>query len=319
MAGEIIPQIIDKPAAPNILIVDPNPPGRGMHSPENMFIYVKFVAHSRDRSLWVADKKLDQKGKYISQENQGVLGEINFIATQVNYDEKSGKPKPSQQKTYATTNYTNIGGLSDENSRGVLEGFGVKSIDIKYNASLVPVVDITFTDVRGAALFDTISAEDRRSPYSIFFKMPYPIFELSIKGYFGKTVNYCLHMITWTSNFDGSTGNFDISANFIGFQQAFLNDMVLGNIIGVVNTPEGFNILNGLFDEEEIKGSDPLETMANARRDHIPEGVRKIDNLLVKISKLQIDFENIKDNTTEFDELKALNTQKNKLKRIQTL
>ena len=99
----MIAQGINKATPPNILIVDPNPPGRGMHPPEDMFIYVKFTAHNRDRSVWVADKKLDKGGKFISAENQGVLGEINFVATQVNYDEESGKPKPEPQKTYATT------------------------------------------------------------------------------------------------------------------------------------------------------------------------------------------------------------------------
>jgi hypothetical protein len=130
-----------------------------------------------------------------------------------------GKLDPSLQKSYATTEWTQIGGLNNSSTRsaGVLEGFGIKSIDIKYNASLVPVVDITFTDVRGGALFDVIEDNDRLSPYSIFFKMPYPVFRLSVKGYFGQKVDYCLHMVNWTSQFDGSTGNFDISANFLGF------------------------------------------------------------------------------------------------------
>ena len=324
-----IPKIIPKAAAPNVLIVDPNPTdtgktGRSMHTPEDMFIYVKFTAYNRDRSTWVTDPKLDDKGKFIGDNNLGVLGEIDFIATQVNYNQDSGKVDPSPQKTYSTTNYTNIGGLTEPNSRGVLEGFGIKNIDIKYNASLVPVVDMTFTDVRGASLFDTISADERRSPYSIFFKMPYPIFKLSVKGYFGKTVNYCLHMINWTSNFDGTSGNFDISANFIGFQQAFLNDMVIGNIIGTVNTQQGFDILNGIYDEEEevLRGG---VTQTERKRyeqegkpipNHIPTDVRKLDDLFLKVSKLQMEFKDIKENSPEFDKLKALNTQKSKLKKI---
>ena len=57
---------------------------------------------------------------------------------------------------------------------------------------------------------------------------------------------HCLHMTNWTSSFDGSTGNFEISANFLGFQQAFLNDMNIGNIIAAVNTDIGSNKLRGL-------------------------------------------------------------------------
>ena len=69
-----------------------------------------------------------------------------------------------EAKTYATTNYTNIGGIADSYSAGLLEGFGIKNIDIKYNASLVPQVDVSFTDVRGSALFDIIEQDNRKSP-----------------------------------------------------------------------------------------------------------------------------------------------------------
>ena len=278
----------------NIFLVDPNPPGMGMHPPEDMFIYVKFAAYERNRSDLVETS-----------------GEINFIATQVNYNAEGEITTNDEgnQKTYATTNYSKIGGTVDAQSQGVLEGFGIKNIDIKYDASLVPRVDITFTDVRGASLFDVIDNDNRKSPYSIFFKMPYPIFKLSVKGYFGKTVDYCLHMINWTSNFDGSTGNFDISANFVGFQQAFLADMVLGNIIGVVNTSEGLNNLNKLYDEQQ-QLDDTLEV--------IPERIRKIDDLFIQISRLQLAFEDVKDKNDNVETLRGLNELVSKLKTFQS-
>ena len=214
-------------------------------------------------------------------------------------------------------------------SRGNLEGFGIKTIDIKYNASLVPTVDITFTDIRGAALFDVTEQNSRKSPYSIFFKMPYPIFTLSVKGYFGKTVDYCLHMINWTSNFDGTTGNFDISANFVGFQQAFLADMVLGNIIGVVNTSVGYNKLMEVYNQErrefnkenkdnnltlqEIGSDVPYAEVESGKKLNI----RKIDDFFVRISKLQLATEGIKRDSKELEKLKIINQQLSKLKRIQ--
>lgn len=278
----------------NIFLVDPNPPGMGIHPAEDMFIYVKFSAFNRNRSDLVETE-----------------GEINFIATQVNYDD-SGEVitnPEGNQKTYATTNYTQIGGTVDSSSRGILEGFGIKSIDIKYDASLVPRVDITFTDVRGSSLFDVIDNDNRKSPYSIFFKMPYPIFKLSVKGYFGKTVDYCLHMLNWTSDFDGSTGDFNISANFVGFQQAFLADMVLGNIIGAVNTEEGKTNLDRIYNEQEEEDS----TLPP-----IPNNVKKIDDFFIESSKLQIKFEDIKEKNGELDKLKTLNELRSKLLRIQS-
>ena len=170
-----------------LFVVDPNPPGaKGLEQipPEDLFIYVKFTATPRSRQIFEGTNSNGQASVIES----GVSDEIKFISTEIKYN-SDGKLEPEKQETFATTNWTGIGGEST--SGGILEGFGIKSIDIKYNASLVPVVDITFTDVRGSSLFDTIKENDRQSPYSIFFKMPYPIFKLSVKGYFGNTVEDC--------------------------------------------------------------------------------------------------------------------------------
>lgn len=282
-----------------LFIVDPNPPGSsGLEQipPEDLFIYVKFTATPRTRLSFEGQENLGAGG---------VTDEINFITSEIRYS-PDGKLDPQQQETFATTNWTGIGGESS--SGGVLEGFGIKSIDIKYNASLVPVVDITFTDVRGAGLFDTIKDNDRQSPYSIFFKMPYPIFKLSVKGYFGQSVEYCLHMVNWNSNFDGSTGNFDITANFLGFQQAFLNDMNIGNVIANVNTEEGRTQLDSLNWTYKDKAGNDFT---------IPEEIRKIDDFFLKIAKLQIDAEVLKSDSKGFDELKDLNGQRKLLKQLQ--
>ena len=291
----------------NLFIVDPNPPGSGgleQFPPEDLFIYVKFSATPRSRQIFEGTNSNGQSEVF----NGGVQDDINFIATEIKYNSEGIIETPFGEKTvdsYATTNWTGIGGNST--SGGILEGFGIKSIDIKYNASLVPVVDITFTDVRGSALFDTIKDNDRLSPYSIFFKMPYPVFKLSVKGYFGQNVEYCLHMVNWNSSFDGTTGNFDMTANFLGFQQAFLNDMNIGNVIANVNTEEGrkeLDDLNWTFDD------------GDGNEFTVPEDIRKLDDFFLKISKLQIDSEVLKSNSPGFDELKDLNGQLKLLNQI---
>ena len=209
----------------------------------------------------------------------------------------------------------------DTRSSGILEGFGIKSINIVYNASLVPVVDITFTDVRGSALFDILGNDDIRSPYSIFFKMPYPVFKLSVKGYFGQKVDYCLHMTNWNSQFDGSTGNFDISANFLGFQQAFLNDMVIGNIVGVVNTKEGYGKLNEIYDRTDsnfgLSSSGDGKSLEELQRVG-KLNIRKLDDFFIRISKLKVESESLKDDLDTFKTLKFLNGKKSILKELQT-
>ena len=72
---------------------------------------------------------------------------------------------------------------------------------------MVPQVDISFVDLRGSALFDVLQEEGRNMAYGAFFQLPYPIFELKLKGYFGNTITYCLHMLSWAAKFDSSSGN----------------------------------------------------------------------------------------------------------------
>ena len=289
----------------NIFIVDPNPPNLEVIPPEDMFIYVKFSAYPRNRTTYQgADKQGNDQFSVF-----GVEDEVNFISTEIRYN-SDGKIDPKLQKTYSTTNWSNIGNFSNSQSSGILEGFGIKSIDIKYNASLVPTVDITFTDVRGSALFDNLPSNgDIKSPYAVFFKLPYPIFRLSVKGYYGQKVDYCLHMVNWTSSFDNTTGNFDISANFLGYQQAILNDMVLGNVIGVVNTDTGFEKLQNIFNKGNNNSNTNNSTTINTL---------KLDDFLVKISKLQIESQVIKSKSDSFNVLKDLNGKLSLLKQIRT-
>ena len=294
-----------------LFLVDPNPPGSGVLPAEDMFIYVKFTATERSRGI-VTSTSID------NPINESRDGEINFVATEVKYD-ASGEPIKNlmgKTESYATTNYTDIGGIKNSYATGSLEGFGIRNISIKYNASLVPQVDIDFTDVRGSALFDVIEQDNRKSPYSLFFKMPYPIFTLTVKGYFGKPVVYCLHMVNWNSKFDSTTGNFDISANFLGFQQAFLADITIGNIIGVNNTTQGQQALKNL----PMEVQDPI-TGENITLSSVPGygiGTPPLDVFVKKISKLQVDLEFLKTKSEKYDKLKVINTQQKKLKVIQS-
>ena len=280
----------------NLFLVDPNPSGRNVVSPEDMFIYVKLTATERSRSVTT----IGENDNTVESSNVGV---IDFIATDVKYD-SAGIPQKNimgDEISYATTNYTSIGGIQNSFGSGLLEGFGITSINIKYNTSLVPTVDIEFVDLRGSGLFDVIEQDNRKSPYSIFFKMPYPIFNLTVKGYFGKPVSYCLNMINWTSKFDPSTGNFNISANFVGFQQAFLNDLTLGDIVGTVNTPIGAANLKKL----KFGPNKNIDTPT-------------IDEFVKKISELQRDLEALKIEEDTFKDLIILNTQLKKLEVIST-
>ena len=116
------------------------------------------------------------------------------------------------------------------------QSFGMETISIKtagFNAP--PQVSIRFIDVRGKTLFE--SPGD--SPYKAFFHIPWPIFYLTIKGFYGKAVKYRLHLIKFSSRFNSANGNFEIDANFVGSTYAFLNDIPLD---GILDSPYMFGI-----------------------------------------------------------------------------
>lgn len=118
------------------------------------------------------------------------------------------------------------------------EALSIKSIDIEFNSWYVATVTINFVDVRGASLFspsehNQINPDDylKDSPYSAFFTMPYPQFNLKVKGIYGDAVSYPLHLLDFKATFNNSTGNFEINTSFIGYTYAILNDIQMTYLI----------------------------------------------------------------------------------------
>lgn len=284
-----------------LVLIDPNPPERDLIPAEDLFIYVRLVAESKDRSVILNNS--GKEGGALQSDNNPNGTEVNFIATKI---DTTSEDSDGKFTSYATTDYTDIGGLRDSSSGmpAVVEGFGIESINITYNASFIPQVNIKFIDLRGASLFDVIDKENRKSPYSMFFKMPYPVFRLTVKGYYGKPVTYCLHMLKWSSSFNADNGNFEINANFVGYQGAFLSDIKLQNVIGVTNTDSGREKLAKL----KIKDGNGGET-----------STPPISSFLNEISRLEIDLADIKVSSKESDNLKKLNTTQVLLKNLSTI
>lgn len=110
------------------------------------------------------------------------------------------------------------------------QSFGINSIDISINSAAIPRVNMTFIDVRGKTLFES----PEKSPYKAFFHVPWPIFYLTVKGYYGKAIRYRLHLVKFSSKFNESNGNFEISTTFVGSTYAYLSDIPLK---GIVNAP----------------------------------------------------------------------------------
>lgn len=135
-----------------------------------------------------------------------------------------------------TTNFTDLTTTFDKVNQ--TETLGITSIDIDFNSSYAPLITINFVDVRGSAIFQNES-NINNNKYSIFFDLPYPLFTLTIKGYYGMPVKYDLHMTKFNAKFNSNTGNFEIVANFIGYTYAMLSDMLLGYLRAIPYTKKG--------------------------------------------------------------------------------
>ena len=120
------------------------------------------------------------------------------------------------------------------------ENLGITNIDIDFNSSYAPLITINFLDLRGSSIFQNeAQLNNNENKYSVFFQLPYPLYELTIKGYYGKPVKYCLHMTKFNSKFNSQTGNFEITGNFVGYTYAMLSDMLLGILKAIPYTTRG--------------------------------------------------------------------------------
>lgn len=183
-----------------------------------------------------------------------------------------------------TTNFTETY-LSDIEEDGTCEMFGISSIDVNYDNMMVPEVTINFIDVRGVSLF---AQEEMRhhlsnekmtgiadnnidgSFFKAFFTFPYPRFILYVKGFYGEMVSYELTCSDFRSAFDSNTGNFNVTARFIGYAFSFLNDvMVAGLLAAPYSEYYGKkywedSINNGRFTVVGKNGSDKIEMVTLA-------------------------------------------------------
>jgi hypothetical protein len=130
-----------------------------------------------------------------------------------------------------TTSYTDINMFEIENG-GNRESLGVESINIKYNSWYFPEVTIKFVDVRGNAVFNSKERENDRdnngangSFFNALFMFPYPLYRLTVKGYYGSPVAYNLTVRDMRATFNNATGNFEITVDFIGHAYGYLVDI----------------------------------------------------------------------------------------------
>ena len=144
-------------------------------------------------------------------------------------------------KKVLTTKYTDLTTVFEAGTINS-ETLGITNIDIDFNPSMAPMVTINFIDVRGSSIFQNeqnISGNNSGNKYGVFFQLPYPLFELEVKGYYGKPVTYCLHMLKFNAKFNSQTGNFEIQCQFVGYTYAMLSDLLIGYLKAIPYTDIG--------------------------------------------------------------------------------
>jgi hypothetical protein len=178
-------------------------------------------------------------------------------------------------KKVLTSKFTDLTTVFDKDTpNSSSENLGITNIEIDFNSSYAPMITINFIDLRGSSIFQNESQlNESENKYSVFFQLPYPLYELTIKGYYGKPVKYCLHMTKFNSKFNSQTGNFEITANFIGYTYAMLSDMLLGILKAIPYTSKG------ITKYAELKKIEPTALNLN--------------DLMIKIGQIDLNLEKI--------------------------
>ena len=106
---------------------------------------------------------------------------------------------------------------------------GIESIRITNTRSATPTVEMVLIDTQGRALFE----KGENSEYAAFFNLPYPIFFLTLKGYYGKAIRYQLILTNFSAAFEGNTGNYRINLTFYSYKYTILAETQVGSLFAL--------------------------------------------------------------------------------------
>ena len=266
----------------------------GYSSPlEDYFIYVDLEIIKKDR---YACGQPQSSGKYEKRTFRAVESNKSFF---------------KGTDGILTTNFTEVNPLNpDEN---IDECLGVKSITIDYTSWQCPQATIVFTDVRGTSLMGKSEGyangtSTKPSFFNDLFMMPYPLFRLTVKGFYGNAVSYNLSLKDTAITLDSSTGNFDVTASFVGYMYGPLADvpMTLLVVAPYVNY-EGKNIW------EELVTSGHFAFL-NGDKDKVP--MIRFPELRLKLAQLAENEKYVNSQKEKENRINELNERKSRLEEL---
>lgn len=269
----------------NVNLIDPNEvigilpvEDNGIGSYEDLTIFAELKAIRKSRSILIDDG--------VALKTQSSFNNDSVKINLMGFDQ-------SEENNYQhTTKWSENYNINPTETK--YEGFGITNIKVLINSSYVPTVTIDFEDVRGLVLFN----EGKDSPYSILFDFPPPIFELTLKGFYGKAIKYDLHLTKIDTNFNGDKSTFTVSAKFIVRTFAPLSDVLFK-----------YSLISSLMELDE-RGE-----VSSISSD--PTGVPK--NTYEYIKKLETLYEGINDLAKAGDINKKLEENRTLLERLQEI
>ena len=230
----------------NIVLIDPNAvrDSSGVKKDrvikqENLIMYANLEAKAVPRTKLAVGQDVE------SSVNNTTVASINFLkpndknSFDTSYTDESTGAGSSQGRGINQIKFNN-GQNPQQNNYVDTQILGIRDInvDIKFNG--VPTVTMTLVDVQGKSLFQT----GGNSPYSVFLYYPYPLFELTLKGFYGKAIKYELMLLNFQASFEASTGNYIVNLKFIARTSAMLDDIRLGYLFALPHMYNQYSIPN---------------------------------------------------------------------------
>jgi hypothetical protein len=258
----------------NLIYIDPNTVINGKGQilergvvQENLMMYVNLEADIVPRSILASDNDVNTLTS-IAKGTLNIAGNANGE----DFNSSWTEPYTNNSQTYTNNATKEKGDYVVSDASG--QSFGIDSINITVKGlNAIPQVQINFVDVRGKTLFDS----PENSPYKAFFHIPWPIFYLTVKGFYGKAIRYRLHLVKFSTKFNETNGNFEVSTTFVGSTYAYLNDIPLqgilnapylfpteatydtltdgtNNVVTTVKSTRGYSLLKTIYQEYKDKG-----------------------------------------------------------------
>ena len=265
----------------NIIIVDPNKvlgdDGKGKEryvSQENLVMYANLECKvlprtklaagvsgsDRVQNLSIASINFVKPGGKEFLDNSytdEITGQNSLQGQGVNQPKQDSIKNPNKSDDYYLKSSTMSNGEAKATDNGLL---GITNINIRQGLDFMPTFNVTLVDVKGRALFEA----GNNSPYAAFFNMPYPLFELTVKGYYGKAIKYKLMLRSFNARYDSNSSNFVIDLVFHTYQFSSIAEVSMGYLlavphmytsrISVKTTTGGPSNLNNVEDVTVTKG-----------------------------------------------------------------